>query len=842
MSLKNRPLVALTISICLYSSLVGSALAQSANNIFNDVNSSTTTYAPAIQYLKEKQIVQGHPDGSFAPESTINRAEFTKILIGATSTTSPTGSNCFPDVKQEWFAPYVCTAKKLNILGGYPDGTFKPAEAINFTEAAKVIANAFKLNKSNQDPAVWFKSYIEALQREKAIPLSVEYFDEKITRDEMAEIVWRIKADINDKSSRSYQELNGDELTQAKSCADLEERFQYVDLSGPIVMPLMEGAPTRATDAGNEKAGAGGETSDHSTTNIQVAGVDEADIVKNDGQYIYIITGQTIRIVRATPPNSMAEVVNFDLGPTDQNFYPSEMYINGNQLVVIGSAEVAYPMPVISTPTSAPVESKMIAPGYGGWGMSKTKIYIVDISDRAHPQIQRSIDFDGSYSTSRRIGDHLYLVLNQYHYFPYYTRGQTIPSFSEYLPKFSDSKNGGAAELIAPCDQIRLMPQPHSFNYLITAAIPLKDLSKDISRNVVVGQSQHVYASPSNLYIASSEWKGPYFYNQGSYTRLYKYQLANGNITYTAQGLVPGLGLNQFSMDEHNGNLRIATTQTEWVMGQNKTSNYLHILDGQLKTIGQITNIAPGERIYSTRFIGDRGYMVTFRNIDPLFVFDLSNPAKPVTLGELKIPGFSDYLHPYDATHLIGFGHDTDTVESTDLTRVPATTVKGMKIALFDVTNPAKPVEMFKEIIGDRGTYSDLFYNHKALLFDRAKNILAFPVSVTIPCAELNNCEVLSTGGQNDTTFVGAYVYGLDLQKGFQLKNKITHLSPSEEVALRNGTHHGFWEKTIQRILYIGDSLYTVSPSMVKANNLWGAMEELKTIDLGASVTHIIKK
>lgn len=804
-------------------------------NVFSDVNSQTN-YSQAIQFLKDQKIIQGYPDGSFAPSSTINRAEFTKILVNAISKDTPTGSNCFSDVKADWYAPYVCTAKNLKLINGYPDGNFKPSEAINFSEAAKIIANAFKLNQSQQDPSVWFKSYIEALQREKAIPLSVEYFDEKITRDEMSEIIWRVKADINDKSSRTYLELNGEGLVTSNSCSDLEERFKNINYiyGGPIIMPmpLTEAAPTRDTTSSESKAGGGG-SADYSNTNVQVAGVDEADIIKNDGKYIYLIKDNTIRIVSASPASEMKELINFQVGLPSENFYPSEMYVSGDQLVVMGTANVYYPMPLGNT-----VESKMIAPGY--WpGSNKSKVYIIDIKDRSQPKVTRTIDFDGSYASSRRIGDNLYVVLNHYHYFPYYQNNQTIPNFSEYLPKISDSKNGGKAELAVPCEQIRLMPKPRSFNFMVTAAIPLNDSTKDISRNVIVGNSENIYASEQNLYVASTDWSGGYYptpvYSTTN-TKLYKFTLDNGKISYSSEGLVPGTILNQFSMDEYRGNFRIATTQNDWVMGKNKMSNNVYVLDSTLKTLGKLENIAPGEKIYSTRFLGNRGYMVTFKSIDPLFAFDLTNPRAPKILGELKIPGYSDYLHPYDENHIIGFGKDVDPAEAEkNPDFIYYTAVKGFKMGLFDVTDPAKPKEMFKEIIGDQGSYSELLYNHKALLFDKAKNLIAFPISVTQNCAIANNCQL--TANYPTTNFIGAYVYGLDLQNGFKLKAKITHLNGAESSdLLKNG--YGNWEKSIQRILYIGDTLYTVSQGAVKANAL-SDFRELKMIDLAASLYNI---
>ncbi len=879
--LNKRILASLVITGQLFAlSVLPSSAADSTDQtkVFTDVTGETQ-YEPAIKYLKDNNIVTGYPDGSFGPAKNINRAEFAKILIGAINSEKVEGKNCFPDVKDQWFASYVCTAKKMGLLEGYPDGNFKPEEQINFAEAAKIVANAFKLNKGDNDPAVWFKQYIEALQRENAIPLSVDYFDEKITRDEMSEIIWRVKADVNNKSSRTYLELQGEGLVQAKSCADLEERFKSIERPNyPIMYDMMreEAMPASTTSNDNKTAApaadaasapGGSGADDYSHTNTQVAGVDEADVIKNDGRYIYMIKGNNITIIDAYPASSMKELVNFQLGKQEEYFYPTEMYVSGNQLVAIGTSSVNYPMPIAET--SVNTDAKMIAPPY--YGGSKSKVFIVDISDRSKPKVTRTVDFDGIYRSSRRIDNTLYLVMNQYPYFPYYrSYNQPITNFTEYLPRMTDSANGSKVEQVSPCDQIRLMPKPRSFDYLITAAIPL-DSQKEVSRNVIVGNSDNVFASENNLYIASTDWSGPYYYNTGSNTKIYKFDLSAGKLEYKAEGMVPGTVLNQFSMDEFRNNFRIATTTNTYSSGDEKQSNNLYVLDSGLKTIGKIENLAPGEKIYSVRFMGDRSYMVTFKYVDPLFVVDLADPTKPVVKGYLKIPGYSDYLHPYDETHVIGFGKDVDpaTLDSSE-DFVHYNDVRGFKMALFDVADPTNPKEMFHEIIGDQGTYSELLYNHKALLFSKDKNLIAFPISVTeMPkqegpicseytystcpsscnkycqpkctyengvticdktCDGANSCQQ-STYVFPKTVFIGAYVYGVDLQSGFKLKTKITHLNSDQIGQLLQNSWTDAYDKTIQRIIYIGDTLYTVSQGAVKANSL-STMQELKFLEL----------
>ena len=326
-------------------------------------------------------------------------------------------------------------------------------------------------------------------------------------------------------------------------------------------------------------------------------------------------------------------------------------------------------------------------------------------------------------------------------------------------------------------------------------------------------------------------------------------------------------------MDENNGYFRIATTSGNSWDSSHPLANNLYVLDSNLKETGKIEGIAAGEKIYSTRFVGNRAYMVTFKSIDPLFVIDTTDPSAPKLAGELKIPGYSTYLHPYDENHLIGFGNEVD--ESIDANKVHSsdavyyTAVQGMKLGLFDVTDLNHPTEMFKEVIGDRGTTSDLLSNHKALLFDKSKNLLAFPIMVTelpkdtcssntystcpstcqkvcVPtnCMLTNGIQVCTTDcdGQNSCTsptyvepkpvFAGAYVYNIDLAHGFTLKGKITHFS-ADDIANASAGNYGSidYNKMIQRIIYIGENLYTISQAIIKAN-LMSDLTEKKSISL----------
>jgi uncharacterized secreted protein with C-terminal beta-propeller domain len=301
---------------------------------------------------------------------------------------------------------------------------------------------------------------------------------------------------------------------------------------------------------------------------------------------------------------------------------------------------------------------------------------------------------------------------------------------------------------------------------------------------------------------------------QAEKTAIHKFALSD--FSQLAKGEVPGHVLNQFSMDESGEYFRIATTVPQvWNWnGQDAlpSSNNLYVLDSKLAVAGKVEDIAPGEQIYSVRFMGSRAYMVTYRQVDPFFVVDLSNPSSPKILGNLKIPGFSNYLHPYDERYIIGVGKETqETKEGQSL-------VQGVKLSLFDVQDPSTPREVAKVQIGDRGSDSFALTDHKAFLFSKGKGGL-----LVLPILEAKIDPTKYAGGQfpqwqyGDYVFQGAYVFSLSPENGFQLRGKITHAT--EEELLKSGQY--YWSAAnVQRSLYMGSTLYTVSDRFVKANDL----------------------
>lgn len=631
---------------------------------------------------------------------------------------------------------------------------------------------------------------------------------------------------------------------------------------------------------------------DFSSTNVQVQGVDEGDIVKTDGTYLYQVNGQRIVIAQAYPASEMKLVATLPFA--DRSFRPQELYIDDNRLIVIG---MSYSPNGYAVPEGGPavdvapgvMEKRLIAPYPSG--MQTTKAIVYDTTDKSAVKQVREVELQGSYLTSRKIGSSLYLLANQYvNVYAVLNEKAETPA-----PMVKDSAAGGDFQSIG-YDQVRYFPQPARPNYLLVAGIDLGQPDSKAQVNAYLGAGDNVYASTDNLYVTLTQYPvydvvpmpaisvlpapasapssapgsapasapaaateqasgstassgsgsgssgsgsaatqvtpaappadqptAPPPKQEEASSTVYKFRLDDGRTAYAGSGSVPGTVLNQFSMDEYDGYFRIATTSGNGWSGQTERNN-VYVLDEALHVTGKIEGIAPGEKIYSVRFMGKRGYMVTFKKVDPLFAIDLSDPRQPAILGQLKIPGYSDYLHPFDETHLIGFGKDAIEVANewakpAPGSTTPATTAyyQGMKLALFDVTDVAKPVQLYQELIGDRGTDSEVLHNHKALLFDRAKGLLAFPVTLMkLPANQKQQPGGFPAYGQFASQ--GAYVYDLSLEHGFRLEGTITHMS-ADDIA-KAGTYGYDMNRYVQRILYIGDTLYTLSNGEIRANDM----------------------
>ena len=561
-----------------------------------------------------------------------------------------------------------------------------------------------------------------------------------------------------------------------------------------------------------------------STTNIQVEGVDEADIVKTDGSYIYQVSNQEILIYKAYPTSSM-ELVS-EIRFSENQFVPLELYIKGDKLLVIGSEYSYLDVPFDMT-------NRIADSIYPIYDRNMTKVFVYDVSDRKSPNQIRELSIQGNYISSRLIGDSLYFLSNQY---INNWSDPKMPLNPEYMDSVVSKKT-----MAVPYEDIRYIPPVQSSSYLMVAGVSIGELDKPMKVSTYLGAGEEIYVSQDSLYVTVNEgyggirpmiWSNDWFMPTPPQeaTLVYKFALKESEATYQAKGQVPGRILNQFSVDENNGYFRIATTIGQsWMSGENYSTNNVYILNNDLNVSGKLENLAKGETIYSVRFVNDRGYIVTFRNVDPLFVINLEDPKNPEVLGSLKIPGYSDYLQPYDENHIIGFGKDSITVPVKDSNGKVVSTASyymGMKIALFDVSDVANPVQKFSVNIGDRGTDSEVLHEHKALLFDKDRELLAFPVDETKIDGPVID-PVYGYPNYGDLVFSGAYVYNIDLENGFVLKGKISHLTRQDY--LESGYYNVDYDKQIKRMLYIDNVLYGVSNNILSAYDL-STLKELATI------------
>jgi uncharacterized secreted protein with C-terminal beta-propeller domain len=534
-------------------------------------------------------------------------------------------------------------------------------------------------------------------------------------------------------------------------------------------------AAPRAVARGESMASADS-SAGYSETNIQTSGVGEADIIKTDGKNIYYVKYDGVYIVDASDPSNLKtakKITYLDADGESQTFNPSEAYVTPNRLVVIGNSYNRG----LAVPGEAVADDLVkIAPSISYYGI--TKVYIYDINTLEE---LKTFSIEANYNSSRMIGDVLYMVTNNYIY-------DVQP-----LPIYFDGEKERALDL----NRTYYIPDSAQSNFTNVASIDTLNIRKDSVVESYLGNSGNIYCSEQNLYIAAS------FYSSNlEKTTIYKFGVKNGVLTAAGKGSVEGYVLNQFSMDEYDGAFRIATT----TMGKNfdsaGSSCNVFILDENLNVSGKLTGLAKGEEIKSARFMGDKGYLVTFEQIDPLFVVDLSDKTAPKVLGELKIPGYSSYLHPYDENTLIGFG-----VEVADENGILKS--DGLKLAIFDVSDVASPKLLFAEKIGDAGSYSSLLYDHKALTYDASRGIFAFPATSVIERIEnVNGNEYYGS-----FSWQGAFVYKVDLQNGFTLLGQITHRENKNDY------------DDVQRVIYIGDVLYTVSHNKIKSTDMNGFKE-----------------
>ncbi|MCK9278374.1 MAG: beta-propeller domain-containing protein [Methanoculleus sp.] len=520
---------------------------------------------------------------------------------------------------------------------------------------------------------------------------------------------------------------------------------------------------------------------DYSTTNVQVEGVDEADFVKNDGKHIYVISGETLAILEAFPAKD-AKIVS----ETRIDGSPTALFLAGDRLAVFATATEEQMTTPEGSVTPVPV-----------W-RTVTRAYVYDLGDRRDPELVRTLTFTGNYYDARMVGDYIYTLTRES---PVWVRDDIV------LPEV----RVGEAPPLRPDIYYPQSPMQSYVFYTASAFSVRSDTGAPDAETFLLGYDTTLFASQENLYIGYRNTgpmylSGPSTDSAGTRDRtiIHRFAIEQGKIDYKAMGEVPGDLLNQFSLDEYAGNLRVATTVETWTRDGSLQYNNVYVLDPAMKTIGTLEHIAPDERIYAARFVGDRLYLVTFKRVDPLFVIDLSDPKHPGILGKLKIPGYSDYLHPYDADHIIGVGKETSENDWGGVS------VEGLKIALFDVSDVNNPVQIDTVVIGEAGTDSEALRDHKAFLFAAEKGLLVLPVS---EIKRVENPSSSYPGSYSTTTWQGAYVYSVSPEEGFTLKGMVAHAEGESSYAWNS-------PDAVRRSLFMDDTLYTVSKRSVVMTGL----------------------
>lgn len=670
--------------------------------------------------------------------------------------------------------------------------------------------------------------------------------------------------------------------------------LKLIDEQKANTRDFMMMAPGMAVEDGAAAESAGQKnTADYSRTNIQVEGVDEADIIKTDGRYLYLINNGRLTIVDAADPAALRIVSELSwtnhqiTGSVSQGETPQELFIDSQaqRLILLLSgyeqeirevdvSEITVPTashagsdvgtgsdgsdaiapdqddeqdPVVVTASSASaVDSDESAVSSDGAAESEAgaespdelsederrkleeaaeaeaitrtergepvdvpapdMIYVTryrdyvtsivfDISQPEEPVEISRLSQEGAYLTSRRIGSSVY-VASQTAMVWMYDMGLTAEDDRDTLPQ--TRMDDGEWETI-PVDHIGVVPDRSNDTQLTISAFTTDASSGDPTVISLLGTTGQVYASASNLYVAAWQWGQPDDPDgrPAESTMIYRFALRPGQIEAAGAATVPGSVLNQFSMDEHNGYFRIATTlQSAWdEKGEFTGSSQLHVLDSNLKAVGSVLDIAPGEMIKSARFMGERAYLVTFETVDPLFVIDLGQPQQPTILGELKIPGYSTYLHPYSDTLLLGFGYDVES-SGDRLTHL------GLKVSLFDVSDVTQPREHSTLIFGGSGSYSDLLYNHKSLLFDQARRMIAFPATL-MPEGQMDDNREMAYMPE----FSGLMILSTD---------ENNHLTERARIS-QDTTQDGWYYDQLQRAVTIGETLLTTSSQTVRS-------------------------
>jgi len=510
-------------------------------------------------------------------------------------------------------------------------------------------------------------------------------------------------------------------------------------------------AETAEYDAAAPDAGAG---AGYSGTNNQVDGVDEGDIVKTDGNYIYIASNGQNAVNVVKPDNG-----NMTLTATiaKQDFYPSELQLYEDRIVVVWNG---------GTEMKPLAKFGMIAEdcSYSFWE-NEIAVEIYDTADFAKPAATYSQK--GYFTSSRMIGNYIYLVTSYTPSFIYSGATFTEEDLECYVPSYTVN---GETYFVAP-EKIICPKKTDYVQYTTIAGIDVMSGNPLVSTASDMFGASQIYSSDKNIYLTS--WA------ENDSTKINKYAINKGSVSYAASGIVEGNVQSQFWLDEYKDVLRVVSQVSRWEEYVNYSAANLYALDANLNKLSLVEGIGQGENVQSVRFDKEAAYIVTFRQIDPLFAFDMSDPANPVKKDELKIPGYSRYLHKWSDNLLLGIGVDAD-INSGGRT--------GLKLSMFGVGDDQELSELHNYVIEADYAYTSAEYDHKAILVSPERNIIAFPYTAC------------SSSGYDKRVYA-VFAYGDD---GFALIGEIGY----------GNTDNLCWGE-FNRGMYIGDYIYAIAPDKV---------------------------
>jgi inhibitor of cysteine peptidase len=544
-----------------------------------------------------------------------------------------------------------------------------------------------------------------------------------------------------------------------------------------------------------QAAASGGQAAPTFTgTNVQVQGVDEPDRVKTDGRTMLISSRSSVSIINVTLASS-AQLVQ----------------------------TIKVPSGVILGIEASPGRVMVITQG-GNPGAVAMLLY--DTSALSSPKLMKNVTIPGSYVAARLAEGYLYAIVQQPAYA--FNGGNATATMPDI---FVDGQ-----KVSIPPTSVYYTPDRSQVSYYTMVTSVAMDTGQQSTLAVLTGPSATVYVSTSNIYVVYTNYLDVFdadgipgdVYTGGTITvedvrqaqnsTVLKVSYSNGSVAAAAAGVVPGSVLNQFSLDEYEGHFRVATSRFAIVAGTPTTSDDVYVLDQNLSQVSDLRNIAPGENIYAVRFVGDLGYVVTFEQVDPLFVISFSDFKHPVILSALKANGYSDYLFPLWGGYIIGVGKDT----------VPASQGNyayylGLKLSLFRVFHDGASQEVSRLLIGDRGTDSPVLSDHLAFTFDPSKNVTVIPL--TLYKAADNRSDIAGVPPYGSPVWQGVFVIKVT-PSGFEVLGKV-----SQYPAGQNYGDYPNDTLSVDRSVIIGDALYTVSQGELMVSNM-STFATLSTVSL----------